>query len=209
AVGRGGRVQRVPGGPLVVIGAGIGRGAVIVHLAVAGTGEGDEHRRAESLAIRSGVGFADRVRADLPLGQVGGVLAPAGGPLAARPGSARGDVAAQPRTLDFVVEGGDQLIQLAGVLFAVGGVIPVSLGLGAVLDPHRLHLIRWRRGWNRFGVQVPAFPALGGPELLGSFRARRADAGEGGPARDEHLVYFAGDGVGAAELDRAHAGAVV
>src|SRR5262249_30282231 len=33
--------------------------------------------------------------------------------------------------------------------------------------------------------------------------------GEGGAAGDEHLVYFAGVGVGAAELDRAQAGAVV
>jgi hypothetical protein len=54
-----------------------------------------------------------------------------------------------------------------------------------------------------FGVQVPAFDALGGPERLGPFGARRALTGEGGAAGDEHLVGLAGVGVDPAKLDRA------
>jgi hypothetical protein len=136
-------------------------------------------------------------------------LTPAGGSLATWAGPSGVGVAPQPRASDFHVQIGDQLIQLAGVLPRLGGAVAVGLGLGAVLYPHRLHLIRrWRIG-DGFSVQVPAFPTLGGPEVLGAFRARRADVGEGGPAGDEHVVDFAGLGVDAAELDRAQAGAVI
>jgi hypothetical protein len=39
------------------------------------------------------------------------------------------------------------------------GLIAHRLGLGAVLDPHRLYLIRWWRVGDRFGFQMPAFGA--------------------------------------------------
>ena len=84
------------------------------------------------------------MRADLPLGQVRGVLTAPGRPLAPGPGPAGVSVAPQPGLLDFLIKLGDQLIQLGGVFSSAGGLVAVGLGLGAVLDPHRLHLIRWR-----------------------------------------------------------------
>jgi hypothetical protein len=83
------------------------------------------------------------------------------------------------------------------------------LHLGAVGD--RGPLFRGGRvGFDDgFAVQVPAFAALRGPEQLGSFGAGRADRGQGVPARDQDLLDVAGVEVGAAELDRALAGAVL
>ena len=103
-----GEVQRVPRGALVVVAVRIGRGAVLADFAVGRAGEGEEHRRAEGLAVRGGVGLAHGVRADLPAGQVGGVLAAPGRSLAARPGGAGVGVAAQPGTPDFPVKAAPQ-----------------------------------------------------------------------------------------------------
>ena len=41
-------------------------------------------------------------------------------------------------------------------------------------------------------LQVPAFPALRGPQRPGPFGAGRAHAGEGMPAGHEHLFHGAG-----------------
>jgi hypothetical protein len=66
-----------------------------------------------------------------------------------------------------LIQLGDQFIQLGRVLPGFFGVVAHGLGLGAVLDPHRLHLIRSGRARDRFGVQVPAFGALRRPQYLG------------------------------------------
>ena len=60
-----------------------------------------------------------------------------------------------------------------------------------------------------FVVEVPAFAALRGAQDPGPFGARRADRGQGVPARDEDLLDVAGVDVGAAQLDRPQAGAVL
>jgi hypothetical protein len=60
-----------------------------------------------------------------------------------------------------------------------------------------------------FVVEVPAFAALRGAQDPGPFGARRADRGQGVPARDEDLLDMAGVDVGAAQLDRSQAGAVL
>jgi hypothetical protein len=56
-----------------------------------------------------------------------------------------------------------------------------------------------------FVREVPAFPALRRPQLLGSFGAGGAFAGQGRAAGDHDLFDLAGVEVGAAELDRADA----
>src|ERR1035438_4441514 len=71
-------VQRVPYGTRVVVGVRAGRGAVRADAPVAGAGQGDEHGRAERLAVRACVGFADRPGSDLAPGQIRSVLASAG-----------------------------------------------------------------------------------------------------------------------------------
>jgi hypothetical protein len=45
---------------------------------------------------------------------------------------------------------------------------------------------------GRFGLQVPAFPALGRPQGYGPLRAGRAHAGEGVAAGDQDLFDSAG-----------------
>ena len=144
----------------------------------------------------------------LRLGRSGRVLAAAGGPVAARPGAGGVGFAAQPGAGDLLVQFGDQLVQLGRVVPRCLGLVAPGLSLGAVLDPHRLHLIRRGRDRDRLGVEVPAFGTLSGPQHLGSFGARRALAGEGGAAGDEDLLGLAGLKVDAAELDRVQAGAV-
>ena len=76
-----GEVDRVPGGPLVVVAVRVGRGAVLQHSAVAVAGQGEEHRRAEHLASGGGVDLAGGARADRAAGQGRGVLAAPGGPV--------------------------------------------------------------------------------------------------------------------------------
>ena len=83
--------------------------------AVGRAGQREEQGRAEGLAVRSGVGLADRARVELPLGQVRGVLAAAGG--AVPPcGLGRGGFPADARIGDLVVQLGDQLVKVGGVL---------------------------------------------------------------------------------------------
>jgi len=54
-----GEVQRIPRRLLVAVGGRVGRGAVLIHAAVAGAGQGEEHRRPEGLAVLGGIGLAD------------------------------------------------------------------------------------------------------------------------------------------------------
>jgi hypothetical protein len=60
-----------------------------------------------------------------------------------------------------------------------------------------------------FMVEVPAFAALRGAQVLGPFGTGRADRGESVSAGHEHLLGFAGGQVGAAQLHRADAAAVL
>ena len=106
-----GEVQRVSGGALVVVGGRVGRDAVRRDLAVAVAGQGQEHRRTEGLAVRGGVGLADRPGIDSPAGQVGGVLAAPGGSVASLLPVGQ-DVAAHAGAGDFLVQLGGQLVQL-------------------------------------------------------------------------------------------------
>ena len=68
-------VQRVPRGPLIVIGVRVDRRALGADLAVRGAGQGNEERWPEGLAVRRGVDLADRPVADLAAGKLCGVLA--------------------------------------------------------------------------------------------------------------------------------------
>src|SRR5262249_26739509 len=119
------------------------------------------------------------------------------------------DFAAHPGLVDLVVEFADERVLVGGVAAFGLGLVAAGLGLGSAGDPPLLEAGRWFRVEDGFVVEVPAFAALRGAEGPGSFGARRAHGGEGVPARDEHLIYRAGHGVGAAELDRADACAVL
>src|SRR5579863_6523925 len=68
-------MQRIAGGLAVVVPIRVGRCAIAVHPAVAGTGQGHEQGRTEGLAVRCGEDLADRARVDLAPRQVRGVLA--------------------------------------------------------------------------------------------------------------------------------------
>ena len=92
---------------------------------------------------------------------------------------------------------------------AAVGLVAELLGFGAFLDPPLLVLGGRVRGDVGFVLEVPAFPALRRPQRPGPLGAGRADVRQGVPARDEHRVYLAGVQVGAAQLDRADAGAVL
>ena len=132
--------QRIPRGPHIVVGGRIGRGAVPADPAVGRAGQGDEHRRAEGLAVWGGVGLADRARADLPPGQVRGVLTAARRSVAALRAAGVG-LAAQPTAGEFGVQLAEQLVQLGRTLPGLGGPVTFSLGLGSLLDPHGLDLV--------------------------------------------------------------------
>ena len=108
-----GEVQRVPGGCRVVVGVRVGGCSVLADPAVGRAGQRDEQRRPEGLAVRRGVGLADRPGVDRTPGQGGGILPPPGGPVAARP--RREDVATQPGVIDLLVQLADPLVQLGGV----------------------------------------------------------------------------------------------
>ena len=127
--------------------------------------------------------------------------------MAARP--VREHVAAHPRVGDLLVQLADPLVQLGRVEAFVGEGVPVGLRLGAVGDQGPL-LPGGRVGVDDgFVVEVPAFAALGGAQDPGAFGARRADRGQGVPARDEDLLDVAGVDLGAAQLHRPLAGAVL
>ena len=121
----------------------------------------------------------------------------------------RGYLPADPGPGDLFIEFGDQRVEVGGVLVVVGGLVAGLLGLGAEHDPPLLVVGGRVRGQVGFVLEVPAFPALRGPQGPGPFGAGRADVAEGVPARDEHLLGLAGVQVGAAELDRADARAVL
>ena len=74
-----GEVQRIAGGPGVVVGGGIGWCPVAGHPAVGRAGQRDEQRRAEDLAVRGGIGLADRPATDRAAGQRRGIVPPPGG----------------------------------------------------------------------------------------------------------------------------------
>ena len=201
-------MQRVPRRPGVVVGAGVGGGAVVADPPVAGAGQGEEHRRPERLPVRRGVGLAHRPARDLAAGQVRGVLTALGGAVPPRrPG--REHLPAHPRVGDFVVQFGDELVQVVRVLPVAGGLVAERLGLGAGLDPPPLLLGGRVRVGDRLVLEVPAFPALRRPQRPRPFRARRAHRGEGVPAGHQHLLYLAGVEVGAAQLHRPDARAVL
>ena len=202
-----GEGQRVPGGVAIIVGVRVGGCSVLADPAVARAGQRDEHRRAEGLAVRRGVGLADRAGADRSAGQRRGVLPAPGGAVAARP---RGkDRAAHPGVGDLLVQLADPLVQLGGVEAFGGQGVPVGLRLGPVGDPGPLLVVRRVRLHDRLVVQVPAFAALRGAQQPGPFGAWRAHRGQGVPARDEDLLDVAGVDVGAAQLDRPQAGAVL
>ena len=206
-VEQGGEADGIAGGPLVVVGGRVGRGAVTLDAAIARAGEGEEHRGPECGPVRRGVSLADRGRVDLPPGQVGGVLAAPGGPVTPC-GLGGHHLAAHTGAGDFLVQVGIQLIQLSRVLPGRLSVVACGLMLGALLDPHPLHLVGLVSLDAGLVVEVPPLPALGRAQGLGPLSAGGADRGEGVPARDEHLLDLAGLGVGPAELDRSHAPAV-
>src|SRR5262249_31728935 len=97
-------VQRIPRGPLVVVAVWVDGCAVLADLAVARAGERDEHRRAEHLAVRRSVGLADRMRANLPLRQVRGVLTAPSRPLTPGLRLSRVGFAPQPGPLDLLIK---------------------------------------------------------------------------------------------------------
>ena len=105
-----GEVQRVAGGAGVVVGVRVGGCSVLADPAVGRAGERDEQRGPEGLAVRRGVGLADRPGVDRAAGQGSGVLPAPGGAVAARP--RRQHLAAQPGIGDLLVQLADPLVQL-------------------------------------------------------------------------------------------------
>ena len=147
------------------------------------------------------------MRVDLAAREGRGVLPPLSGPVP--PWPLRRYFAAHPGAVDFLVQFGEQLVQVLGVFAGCGGLVAAGLDVGAVLDPPFL-VIGGGVGLEvGFVVEVPAFPALRGAQVPGAFGAGGADRREGVPARDEDLFGFAGGQVGAAQLDGADAAAVV
>jgi hypothetical protein len=156
-----GEVDRVACGPLVVIASGVGRRAVGVDPAVGVAGQGDEHRRLPRRAIRPGVGHADRPARARFGRQVGCVLPSPGGPVP--PGRAVGQhVAAYPGVGHLGVEFGGQFVEVGRVLPGLVGVVAELLCFAAQHGPPLLRLVGLVGVEGRFGVQVPAFAALGG-----------------------------------------------
>lgn len=196
-------VQRVPGGPRVVVGTGVDWRPVAGHPAVGRAGQRDEQGRAEDLAVRSSVGLADRAVADLTAGKRRDIVPPPGGAVTARLGVEHR--AAHPGVGDLLVQLADLLVQVGCVHARGGEGIPVGLRLSTVGDPLPLLIGRRVRLDHWFVFEVPALPALGRPECLRALGARRADRGEGVPAWHEHLLDPACRYVGAAELERPEA----
>ena len=88
----------------------------MVDPAVGRAGQGDEQGRAEGLAVRRGVGLADRARADLAAGQVRGVLAAAGRPVPPGRLARREHVPAHAGPGDLLIQLADELIEVGSVL---------------------------------------------------------------------------------------------
>ena len=122
-----------------------------------------------------------------------------------RPCRAGGDRAADTGPGNLEVELADQRVIVSHVVAAASARSRLHLGLGAQGQPVLLRLIGRGRAGVGFVLEMPALPALRDAQRLGPFGARRADAGQGRPARYHHLLGLAGHGVGAAQLDRAQA----
>ena len=183
-------------------------GRAVTDSTVRRAGQGDEQRRAEGLAVRRGVALAHRTRVNLAPGQVRSVLAAAGRAVPPR-GLCRGGLPAHTRFGDLLVQLGDELVKVGRVLPGLGGLVAELLRFGALLDPPLLVVGGRVRGDAGFVLEVPAFPALRCAQRPGLFGAAGADVRQGVPAGDEHNIYLAGVEVGAAQLDRADAGAVL
>jgi hypothetical protein len=181
SVEQGREMDRVPGSASVVIGGRVDRGAVIEDAAIAVARQRKEHGWAVFRAIAGDVDLAGRASRYRPSGQVRGVLAAPGGPDAAglRPGvisfaGRAAERAADAGAGELVIELGDRLVQVGGVLAVSFGLVPKDLGAGAQAEPELLVLIR-RRGVIRwFVLEVPAVAALLGPQAL----TRLAHAGQ-------------------------------
>ena len=78
-------------------------------------------------------------------------------------------VAAHPGAADFLIEFGEQLVQVLGVVPGTRGTVTLGLDLGTVLDPPLL-VIGGGVGLEvGFMVEVPAFAALRGAQVLGPY----------------------------------------
>ena len=203
-----GEVQRVPRGARVVVGVRVGGCSVLADPAVRRARQRDEQRGPEGLAVRRGVGLADRPGADRAARQGSGVLPCAGwsGGGAAALGST------WPRSPASVICSSSSPIRSSSSLVSrpsLARSVPACLRLGPVGDQVPLVLRRRVRVDDGFVVQVPAFAALRGPQDPGPLGAGRAHRGQGVPARDEDLLDVAGVDLGPAQLHRPQAGAVL
>jgi hypothetical protein len=140
-----GEVHRIPRRPPVVIAAGVDGCAVVADLAIAVTGQGQEHRGAVGLAVLGGEHLAEGPVLDLVLRKVRGILAAPGGAntasLGLSPGRPGGDRATNTRPGDLGIELANQRVIVGHVLAAGLGAIPLDLGLGAQDQPVLLHLM--------------------------------------------------------------------
>jgi hypothetical protein len=118
-------------------------------------------------------------------------------------------VAAHPGVVDLLVQFGQQLVQVGGIVAACFGRVVHHLGVGAFLDPPQLSVGRVVRLDHWLALEVPALPALRGTQILGPFGARWADAREGVPAGHQHRLCLPRGQVGAPQLDRPDTGPVV
>src|SRR5258707_3277731 len=203
-------MDRVSRGPLVVVAARVGGGAIVADAAVAVAGQGEEHGRPVAGAVGCGVDLAGGPAADRPPGQVGGVLPVPGGPgtpgpacllIVRRASGGAGQAASDAGARELVIEFGDELVQLGGVLASRGCLVAADLGVRAEGEPGFLLVVRRRCRVGGFVLEVPAVAALLGAQRPGAFGAGRAGGVEGGAARDQDLGDLAGVEVGAAELD--------
>ena len=108
---------------------------------------------------------------------------------------------------ELLVQVADQRVKLGGVAAGRRRRGRGALGLGAFAAAG-LRVVRRAGRGDRLVFQVPAFPALRGPQRLCAFGAGWADGGQGSAAGHEHLLDLAGVQVGAAELDGPDAPAV-
>ena len=204
-----GEGQRVPGGPVIVIGGRVGRCCRPGRPARSdGQVSVTNIDGPEGLAVRRGVGLADRPGVDLAAGQVRGILAAPGGAVPPfRP--VRVHLAADARLGDLLIELGDERVIVGGVGSGRRRGVALLLGFGAQHDPPLLVLGGGVGGDVGFVLEVPALPALRGAQRPSPLRTRGAHRGQGVPAGDEHLVHLPGVEVGAAQLHRADARAVL
>jgi hypothetical protein len=115
-------------------------------------------------------------------------------------GSSGGESTAHPCRAELGIEFGDRLDDLLTREFIAGGF---AFGVGGQeIDPggHQRFVFCTGRGpvGDRFGVEVPAFAALGHPQPAGLLCTRLALVLPGGSAGDGDDVGVAGGGVDAA-----------